>query len=72
MVKAVLLGEWDFGGYNHNHLNAYEGEGNGKFYIDNVTDDEGLMISVNGEIINVIELGEHLCPPKVISEVQND
>jgi hypothetical protein len=71
MVKAVLLGEWDFGGYNHNHLNVYEGDG--KYFVNNVIDDEGVFIDVNGEIINVIELGEHLCPPKVIkSEVSND
>jgi len=69
LVKAVLLGEWDFGGYNHNHLNVYEG--NGKFYLDNVTDDEGLMISVNSEAINVIEMSEHICPPKIIGG-QND
>jgi hypothetical protein len=71
MLKAVLLGEWDFGGYNHNHLDIYKGA-DGKFYIDNITGDDGIFIDVNGEAINVRELDEHLCPPKVISEAQND
>jgi hypothetical protein len=70
MLKAVLLGEWDYDGYNHYHLNVYKGL-NGKFYLDNATNDEGFFINVNGEIMNVIEMGEHLCPPKVIGG-QND
>ena len=65
MRKATLLGEWKYGEYNTHHLNVYKDDEN--YYVDNITNDVGLDIMVNGKEVNVIEMSGHLCPPEIVS-----